>query len=94
MLSNGDNVKISSCSRTLNEISVTEIVSKNHPMHLLLLKLIALCCYLRLVSLLGLVLSSSLQWHGRLVDAFVFSLALDFCARYLPLLHVLSRNLI
>jgi hypothetical protein len=92
MLVNGDNVKISSCSRTLNEISVTEIVSKNHPMHLFLLKLIALCCYLRLFALLVLVLSSSLQWHARLVDAFIWSLVFDFCSRY-SLSPLLSRLL-
>jgi hypothetical protein len=82
VLVNGDNVKISSCSRTLNEVTVTEIISKNHPMHIFLLKIIALCCYLRIFSLLVLFFSTSMQWHGLIVDAFLVSMFFDFLSRY------------
>jgi hypothetical protein len=79
---NGDNVKISSCSRTLNDVTVTEIISKNHPMHIFLLKIIALCCYLRIFSLLILFFSTSMQWHGLIIDAFMVSMCFDFLSRY------------
>jgi hypothetical protein len=51
-------------------------------MHIFLLKIIALCCYLRIFSLLILFFSTSMQWHGLIIDAFMVSMCFDFLSRY------------
>lgn len=80
-LANNSNVVISSCSRNLNELSVTETILNNHPMHLFLLRTIATCCYLRLLSLFVLLVATSLRWHGIIIDSFILSMFFDFLSR-------------
>ena len=81
-LMNEAGVQISSCYRRGSDIPVIETASKNHPKHLIFLRSIAMCCYMRLLFLSLMLAAGCLDAPAEFMDCFLVGMILDFSSRY------------